>query len=53
MDRPPRVENTFATMRQSRVGALFVGAHPFLSSRRQQIVALAARDTIPTMYTNH
>ena len=49
---PSEIDAAFATMRQRRVGALFVGADPFLSSRRQQIVALAARDAIPTMYTN-
>jgi ABC-type uncharacterized transport system substrate-binding protein len=49
---PSEIDAAFATMRQRRVGALFVGADPFLSSRRQQIVALVARDAIPNMYTN-
>ena len=46
------IDTAFAAMRQRRVGALLVGADPFLSTRRQQIVALAARDAIPDMYTN-
>jgi ABC-type uncharacterized transport system substrate-binding protein len=49
---PSEIDTAFAAMRQRRVGALLVGADPFLSSRRQQIVALAARDAIPDMYTN-
>jgi putative tryptophan/tyrosine transport system substrate-binding protein len=49
---PSEIDAAFATMRQQRVGALFVGADPFLSSRRQQIVALASLDAIPDMYTN-
>jgi putative ABC transport system substrate-binding protein len=49
---PSEIDAAFATMRQRRAGALLVGGDPFLSSRRQQIVALAARDAIPTVYTN-
>jgi putative ABC transport system substrate-binding protein len=49
---PSEIDAAFATIRQQSVGALFVGADPFLSSRRQQVVALAARDAIPTIYTN-
>jgi putative ABC transport system substrate-binding protein len=49
---PSEIDAAFATMRQRRAGALLVGGDPFFSSRRQQIVALTARDTVPAMYTN-
>jgi ABC-type uncharacterized transport system substrate-binding protein len=49
---PSEIDAVFATMREQRVGALLVGGDPFLASRRQQIVALAARDAIPAMYLN-
>jgi putative tryptophan/tyrosine transport system substrate-binding protein len=40
---PSEIDAAFATMRERRAGALLVEADPFLSSRAQQIVALAAR----------
>ena len=47
---PGEIDAAFATLRQRRAGALLVGASTFLTTRRQQIAALAARDAIPAMY---
>ena len=44
------IENAFATLVQSGAGAALIGAGPFLTSHRQQLVALAARSGLPTMY---
>jgi len=44
------IEEGFARLGQQRVGALIVGADPYYVSRRAEIVALAARYAIPTIY---
>jgi putative ABC transport system substrate-binding protein len=49
---PSEIDTAFAILRGRRIGALFVASDPFLSSRRQQVIALAARDAIPALYTN-
>jgi ABC-type uncharacterized transport system substrate-binding protein len=44
------IETAFATIVQRRAGALLCGAGAFLNSRRDRVVALAARYALPTIY---
>ena len=49
---PTEIDRAFATSREQHAAALLVGGDPFMTSRRQQIVALAARDAVPALYFN-
>jgi putative ABC transport system substrate-binding protein len=44
------INEAFATFGQLQIGALMVGTDPSLTSRREQLVTLAARQSIPTMF---
>jgi putative ABC transport system substrate-binding protein len=44
------VHAAFASLRRTGVEALLVGADPFIDSRRDQIIALAAEHAMPTIY---
>jgi putative tryptophan/tyrosine transport system substrate-binding protein len=44
------IDAAFASLVQLHAGALLVAADPFLSSRREQLVALASRHAVPAIY---
>ena len=44
------IDAAFASLVQKHAGALVVAGDPFLSSRREQFVALASRNAVPAIY---
>jgi putative tryptophan/tyrosine transport system substrate-binding protein len=44
------LDTAFSTLVQHRAGALVVGNDPFFNIRRDQVLALAARYAVPTIY---
>jgi putative tryptophan/tyrosine transport system substrate-binding protein len=47
---PSDLDSAFATLVQRRAGGLIVASDAFLFGRRDEIVALAARDAVPAIY---
>jgi putative ABC transport system substrate-binding protein len=44
------IDVAFATVTESRAGALLVGSDPFFNDERDQVIALAARHAVPAIY---
>jgi putative ABC transport system substrate-binding protein len=51
VDSESDIDAAVAAVVQQRAAALFVAASPFFGSRREQIVALAARHSLPGIYS--
>ncbi len=49
---PQEIENAFATMVRENAGAVIVGSAPFFGLQRQQIVDLALKHRMPSMFGN-
>lgn len=49
--RESDIDAAFATFAEKGVGAVLVGSGPFFRSHKEQIVALAARNKLPTSYS--
>jgi ABC-type uncharacterized transport system substrate-binding protein len=49
---PDEIDTAFATSARERADAFLVITDPFLTSRRTQIVLLAARHAVPAIYSN-
>ena len=47
----PELERAFATMAESRIAAVHVGADAFFAAAREKLVALAARHSLPAIYS--
>ena len=44
------IDDAFTTLAQAHPAALLIGGDPFLNGAHKQLIALAARQSIPTMY---
>ena len=44
------IDQAFTTLAQAHAAALLIGADPYLGGARQQLIALAAHQSIPTMF---
>jgi putative tryptophan/tyrosine transport system substrate-binding protein len=49
-DTDEQIEAAFKTISETHIAALAVAAGPFFDTRREQLVGLAARYAVPTMY---
>src|SRR6516164_7394449 len=47
---PNEIDSAFDTLVELRAGALVVSTDPLFTNQRAQIVALAARHSVPTIY---
>lgn len=48
---PTDIESAFSTLQRKQVGAVLISSDPLFGDRREQLVALAARYSIPAMHS--